>query len=188
MNNYQDAKQRDSRPFAGTILFALACGLAFIPIFEIAAFFIGGYLAFRLVLWAYLAAYCLLLFRWSGVFSIQSVFPLALLLVLIPAGLSRFSFLAAALMTLAWIRTGICFPRPVMGGLISEAMLIFAGTLPALMFVPWSSFSWAVAAWLFFVIQSLYFVLRPGLVSGNYAPGMGAFEQARHKAQRILTE
>ncbi len=183
-----DWRNREKKPFAGTIFFALGCGIAFIPAFKILAFFTGGYIAFRLILWTFLAAYGIMLYRWSSARKITAAFPLALLLVLILAGLPKTTFLISAIVVLAWIRTGICFPRPAAGGVLAEAVLTFGGALLVNLVAPYSTISWAMAIWLFFLVQSLYFILRPGISQAwEDQDKPGAFEQARQKAQRILS-
>lgn len=172
---------------SATILFALGCGITFIPAFMGLSVFVGPYAAFRLTLWIFLAVFSLLLCRWSKTSIISCAFPLILLLVLVFAGLPKATFLLAAIVVLAWIRSGICFTKPVVKAVFAEIALTLGGAVLVDMLTPHSVATWALAIWLFFLIQSLYFVLTPGERVLENDPKPDAFEQAKQKARRILS-
>ena len=73
--------------------------------------------AFKLVLWADLAGYAVLMARWSGKALTAIMFPLALLLgtAVWPGIYTAFFFLGLGM--LSWLRSGICFSKtPIRAG------------------------------------------------------------------------
>ncbi|SHK81590.1 hypothetical protein SAMN02745216_04132 [Desulfatibacillum alkenivorans DSM 16219] len=176
--------------FSGTIWYALACGLAFIPAYFCLNLISGPYWAFRMTLWVFLAGYAWLLRRWSGGKFLTCLFPLFLLLVLAFAGLPQTNFLVAAIVILAWIRSGVCFAGKGARSLAVELGVSAGGALLVNLLAPHSGLTWALAVWLFFLVQSLFFVMGPDSAAqawiDPYRPE--PFEQARQRAERILSE
>ncbi|MBI9077065.1 MAG: hypothetical protein JEZ02_16770 [Desulfatibacillum sp.] len=174
--------------FSGTIWFALACGLLFVPATMALGIFAGPYWAFRLVLWGFLAGYALLLRRWANARTLSCLFPLTLLLALVFVGLPRVTFLVAALVILAWIRSGIYFSGPGARAWVMELGVSVGGAMLVNMLSPHSLLTWALAVWLFFLVQSLFFVLGPDNGATWEDPFKPEpFEQARQRAERILS-
>ena len=174
--------------FSGTIWYALACGIAFVPVYLSLNLVAGPYGAFRLTLWAFLAGYAWLLRRWTGARRLACAFPLALLLALAMAGLPRTSFLAASIVVLAWVRSGICFSGQGLRSLVVELGVSAGGALLVTLLAPSSGLTWALAVWLFFLVQSLYFVAGlEGKTAWEGPYKAEPFEQARQRAERILS-
>lgn len=175
-------------PIRKTIFYGLLCGLSFVPL-SLAqnAFFVWSS-AVCLTLWLFLAGYAILLSHWCKKAFIFSVFPLLLLVPTFFLSDSMVLFFILALMVISWIRSGICYPRPGVMGLAVELLLCFSGAVLVQMFTPASVLSWALGVWLFFLIQSLYFVFLEHTANPKQEPAqMDAFERASRQADRILT-
>ena len=147
------------RPMLTTIFFGLMCGLFFIPVSMVLHYLIYWPLTFRLTIWSYLALYGLLLTKWGKVSPFSIVFPLLLLLIPIFWGDSNTAFLLLALGILSWIRSGICFQRPLRKMLGAELVISLGGGALVAYLDPHSTITWAMGVWMFFLVQSLYFVL-----------------------------
>jgi hypothetical protein len=71
--------------------------------------------------------------------------------------------------------------------MLSEVILgIAAGALIG-SFSPMSPINWAVAIWLFFLVQALYFVIFENHLPAGRKHRRDAFEQAREQAEKILS-
>ncbi|MES0349735.1 MAG: hypothetical protein ABUK19_03365 [Desulfobacteria bacterium] len=175
------------RPMPATILFGLIGGLFFIPISMVLGYIIYWPMVFRLAIWSYLGLYGVLLTRWGKVNAISIVFPLMVLLVFAFWGNSNSAFLLLALGILSWIRSGICFQRPLFKTLGAELFVCIGGGVLVAYFAPHSTLTWAMGIWMFFLMQSLYFVLV-GEISGEEEKlAVDPFEQARRQAEKILS-
>jgi hypothetical protein len=170
-----------------TIVFGLICGLSFVPLVIGIGYIVSGLTAFCLTLWLYLAAYGLLMVRWSKKRLTSVVFPLLLALITIFGVNSISAFLWVAMGIFSWIRSGICYPTQFKIRFIAEALLCFGAGALVGNFAPISPFNWAIAIWMFFLVQALYFVLfeDPRLTEGEIQ--RDAFEQARQQAEKILS-
>ena len=176
-----------AHPIRTTIGFGLICGLAFIPLVIGFGYVIAGKAAFCLTLWVYLAAYGLLMVHWGKKSITSVIFPLLLALMTIFGEVSVSAFLFIAMGIFSWIRSGICFPTPFKRRLVSEAILgIGAGVLIG-SFSPISLINWAMAIWMFFLIQALYFVIFEDHHVKGQELQRDAFEQAREQAEKILS-
>jgi hypothetical protein len=145
-------------------------------------------LGFQLSFWALLAGYAVLLSRWAS--RPLKAIGLPLLLLLGSAFLiqSATAFLFAALVTLSWIRSGVCFRRkPLVKRLAAElglgliAGLLVSGAMPGVNLV------WALGVWLFFLIQALYFVLFEYQGNLRTKIDVDPFENAKMAAEKILS-
>ena len=177
------------RPVRTTLVFALISALATVPLFQGLAGFIGWSMAFRLMFWAELLIYGLLLARWSGKGPGPMLFPMGLLLAvsLLPGINTAYVFLALGV--LCWIRSGICFSHAPLRAIAAEALCIGGGAGLVSLLRPDSALTWAIGIWLFFLVQTLYFFIVP--LSNTNAVGQpttNAFETARREAQRILDD
>ncbi len=175
-------------PMVTTIGLGLFFGLLFIPLSMILSTVISWPQTFRLIIWGYVAIYAVFLARWGRGTSTGLLFPLVLLLVLAFWGIPRVDFLLVALVCLSWIRSGICFKRPLLRMLAAEMIICLGGGALVAFLAPYSTLSWAMGIWLFFLIQSLYFVLFER--TAEKAEEMIAadpFDQARKQAERILS-
>jgi len=176
-----------THPIRTTIVFGLICGLSFVPLAIGIGSMVSGPAAFCLTLWIYLAAYGLLMARWGMKRLTSIAFPLLVALITIFAVNSISAFLWVALGIFSWIRSGICYPTQFKNRIIAEAVVCIGAGVLVGSFSPISPFNWAIAIWMFFLIQSLYFVWfeDPRLSAGEIQ--RDAFEQARQQAEKILS-
>jgi hypothetical protein len=176
-------------PIPKTIIYGLICGLTFVPLSLILNTLISWPSAICLVLWFFISGYAVILNLWSDKSQISTVFPLLLLVPTIFLTDSITLFFILALMTISWIRSGICFLKPVATGLPVELLLCLSGAVLVIMFTPGSVFAWAVGVWMFFLIQTLYFVFfAPAGNQQEESSRLDAFERASRQAERILTD
>lgn len=118
------------------------------------------------------------------------VFPLVLLLLVLVFGRLEFPlvFGILALVTLSWIRSALCFRRPLFQALAAEILLCLAGTGALLAFFSPALPGRPFAIWILFLIQALYFVFFPVSADQQFGkPGPDAFELARRQADKILS-
>ena len=176
-------------PILKTIVYGIVCGLTFIPLSLMLNTFIPWSRAVCLALWLFLSGYAILLNFWSHKLDMATVFPLLLLLPVIFLMDAMTLFFILALIAAGWIRSGICYQKPGVVILVVELLLSCIGAFLVQVFTPGSVFAWALGIWMFFLVQSLYFVFfqhtenRRGELSE-----MDAFEQASRQADRILSE
>jgi hypothetical protein len=175
------------RPMLTTILYGLMCGVTFIPVSMALSYLIYWPQAFRLAIWSYLALYGLLLARWGKVNAISIVFPFLVLFLFVFWGNSNSAFLLLALGILSWVRSGICFKRPLARMLGVELFICLGGGALVAYFAPHSTFSWAMGIWTFFLVQSIYFALVGGISDEEKTLPLDPFEEARRQAERILS-
>jgi len=122
----------------------------------------GGAPPFGLI-WMLVAGYSLLLIRWRQVSSVRIVFPLLMLgLAGLTATRGTLGFILLALLVLSWVRTGICYRSTLTVGVLRETVLATGGALLAALFSPASPAAWAIAIWLFFLFQALFFIVFDG--------------------------
>lgn len=175
------------KPVRTTVFFGLLSALMVLPLSRLLTGSLGGIVAIKLVLWADLALYALLLCRWGKRPALSALFPLVLLLgaVLWPGPYAGFFLVVLAV--ISWIRSGICFTSTPLRSLFAEiATALGCGILIALWW-PGSALAWASALWLFFLFQSLYFFFVP-LDEERRPPALpvDSFESARQKLESLL--
>ena len=178
-----------NRPVRTTLVFGLISALAVMPLARGMTGFTGWAMALKLLWWADLGVYALLLARWSGKGPGPIVFPLALLLgaALWPGTIAAFFFLGLGV--LSWIRSGICFSATPLRAMAAETVTVGGGAGLAALFGPGSAITWAVSVWLFFLVQALYFFLVPPIDATPVVRlAADPFEQAHREALRVLDE
>jgi hypothetical protein len=176
-------------PIRTTIFFGLLCGLSFIPANLALNYVLHGPSVFNLTLWLYAVSYSLLLSRWSKKPILSSGFPLLLLFVTSFLVDSIAAFYLLSLVAISWIRSGICFRNPCGTKLVVELLLCVFGGIPVAVFTPGSAFAWVLGIWMFFLIQSLYFVIfenRAIMPENQYETD--PFERASRQAEVILSD
>ncbi len=176
-----------NRQVRTTVVFGLISALILFPITIAVGETFGLYGSFELTLWFIFATYAVLLVRWSKTPLLPVLFPLGILLLsalLLPF---RAGFYWLALLTLGWIRSGICFKGPSLRLLFAETVAMAGGVALVAVWQPASPVSMSLTLWLFFLIQSLYFFVLPGgsqADSGNAA--RDPFEAALRAAKEIV--
>lgn len=176
-----------ARPVQTTVAFGLICGLSLIPLIVGLSYVMSWSNAMSITFWAYLAAYSLILAVWSQKNCISIVFPLLLALVAAFWVDSISAFLLISLGVLSWIRSGICYPQNITKRLIVESALCFGGGLLVAILTPQTMVTWALAVWLFFLIQALYFVIFEMNLIKQAEIQNDLFDQARKQAETILS-
>ncbi len=179
MNNIQ-------RPVRSTILFGLFCSIGFLPAMAALPLWIPRQLAFLVLGWCCLGIYSLMLCRWGGKSVNVILFPLLMTAAVIFLGnwITAYPILLA---TFCWIRSGICMQQTPFKGFIKELSIGFGGGLLLYHLDPHSLFGRSLSIWLFFLLQSLYFLFPIGARSlEKPAPQPDPFEQSRQQAEQIL--
>ncbi len=176
-----------ARPIRSTMVFGVVCGLLLVPLAVGFSYVLSWSIALCIIFWGYLSAYSYMLTRWSKKSFISSVFPLLLVLVAIFWIDSISAFLLIALGVFSWIRSGICYPRHLIRRLFGEIALCLGGGALVAFLTPISVFSWAMAVWLFFLVQTLYFVIFENDHIAQENMGRDPFDRAREQAEEILT-
>ena len=174
-------------PVTVTIGLGLVFGLLFIPMVRGLGLLMPHPLPVRLTVWIDLSVYAVFLARWGGGPGARALFPLFFMGVLQFAVGGQAVFWGLALVTLSWLRGGVCFPDGPFRTLAREFLVCGGGAALTAAFLPGSPVGWALAVWLFTLIQALFFVLSPGVRSrGAESAEADAFEAARRAAERIL--
>ena len=176
-----------SRPIRTTVIFGLISTLLIVPAAGLLTRHWGWPAAHKLILWADLALYTLLMVRWSKSRLAPALFPLAILLgaALWPWSYSGFFLLGLGIFS--WIRSGICFKAPPLRLITAEIVTVGGGAALVAVMGPISTLSSALTPWLFFLVQALYFFLVPGLAgSTDDTRQPDPFEAAVQEADKLL--
>ena len=99
------------------------------------------------------------------------------------------AFYLLSLVVISWIRSGIYFRNLCGIKLVVELLLCVFGGIPPAVFTPGTAFAWMLGIWMFFLIQSLYFVIfenRAILPEDQYETD--PFERVSRQAEAILSE
>jgi len=176
------------KPMFTTIIYGLLAGISFIPMVMVMSSLIYWTAAFRLAIWLILAGYLVILTRWGRVSLLSIAFPLLLLLLLVFWGDTNSAFLFLALGVLSWVRSGICFHGGLLKSLFTEAALCLGAGALVVFFTPHSTITWGVAVWMFFLVQSVYFVIFADFGKEQEEQvELDPFHQARSRAERMLS-
>lgn len=176
-----------NKPVRTTIYFGLFCGLLFFLISMFFKYALFWPLVFKITIFSYLALYSLFLAKWGNKKSVLVLYPLFLLLILALCWSPLSSFLLLSLAILSWIRSGICFTNTFARSFCAELIFTAGGGAFVAYFNPHSTVSWALGIWMFFLIQSLYFILMhdPEHIDRE-KDDIDPFEMAGMRADRIL--
>jgi hypothetical protein len=171
-----------------TVVYGLLCGVAFIPVVAALSQFLPWPAPFRFTIWLYLAGYLVLLTRWKRVTLSSILLPLLLLLCIALWGESTAVFGLLSLGILSWVRSGNCFQEGVLKTFSAEAALCLGGAALVVSFSPLSMTTWAVGVWMFFLVQSLYFLVFSDISTTEKGKSeRDSFEQTKIKAEKILS-
>jgi hypothetical protein len=144
-------------------------------------------MALELAIWLNLAIYAVLLCRWSRTRMSAVFFPLALLLGVALWPGTQTGFLLIALGIFSWMRSGICFKSTPLRSLTAELATVLGGGMLVAFWWPNSIVSWALAVWIFFLVQSVYFFIIPiKQHNREISQDIDPFERARREAERVL--
>jgi len=174
------------RPVRTTVLYGLICGLLFFAMGIFFEYTIFWPIFFRLAIFTCLSVYSLILASWTNTKRISVIFPLFFLMFFIFSGSSTPAFLLLCLGMLSWIRSGICFQSTISKSLGAEIFFSIGGGAIIASLSPYSSLTWALGIWAFFLVQSLYFILMTDLETAETAIKTDTFEDAKIKAEAIL--
>jgi hypothetical protein len=177
-----------TRPVRTTILFGLVGGLVYLPLHL--AFQATGVrpLLFRVAIFCILAAYSVLLALWAKKRRTSILFPLFLMFLFLFSKSTPAALLLLALGLLSWIRSGICFEHAFSRSLLVELALSVGGGALVAYFHPHSAVTWALGIWLFFLIQSLYFLFMEKAPEDRGNTLIDPFDQARMRVETILKQ
>jgi len=176
-----------SSPVRTTIVYGALCAVAFYAISLLSPFVILNF-AHPLSGWLLIAGYGYFLAKWEGKPKGRLLFPLSLSLLAtmaLPPSTS-FVLLPVHLLTLSWIRSDILFGDRGLRSLILESLLSFGGAISAAALTTNTLGGTAIAIWIFFLVQSLYFPLRSSETEMKTATPPDTFEQAERRVERIL--
>ena len=176
-----------TKPMKTTIVFGLIGGLSFKPLVIGFSYVLSWSPAFYLTIWLYLAAYCVLLIKNCRKKITAIIFPLLIALLTIIWTDSVFINLMLAAGVLSWVRSGICYPDRLAKRFIAEIVLCAGGSLMVAGFGPVTLLSWAMAIWMFILIQALYFVFFENSFTEEHELEQDPFEAAREQAENILS-
>ena len=177
---------KKSYPVRSTILYGFVVALLFMPAVIVMGKIMVWPLAFRLAIWAIILGYSYLLVSWSGEGAVKIIFPQLILLAAALWSNSIVFFLVLAILVLGWIRQR-SFMKSSVKALLAETVISGGAVAFILFFNPHSTPSLAISTWLFFLVQSLYFVFFcPAVTAGNI-PSRDQFAKACKQAEEILT-
>ena len=175
-----------STPIRTTIIFGLIGGFSFIPLTAGFSCVLPWSTAFCLTIWIYLAIYSVVLIKCCGQKMTAIAFPLLIGLLTIIWTDSAITGLIIAAGILSWVRSGICYPNRFKKRVMVEIVLCAGGGLLIAGFAPVSVLNWAIALWLFILIQALYFVIFENSITEQPGLKKDPFEAAREQAENIL--
>ena len=143
----------------------------------------------KLTVWAAVAVYAALLARWSRTRRLDLAFPLALLLGAAFWPHAYTGYYLLALGVFSWIRSGICFNTNPLRAMTAELITMAGCAAWVAFWSPRSALAWALAVWLFFLVQTLYFFIVPLQVEPDVGlQSVDPFERAWKAARRFLEE
>ncbi|MGD9330504.1 MAG: hypothetical protein PVJ53_04280 [Desulfobacterales bacterium] len=177
---------RDHRPVRTTIIIGGAGTLAYMIAYWGLRWHWAWPAIASAIIWLTMATYAVALARWSGRGPVAIVFPLLVLgaigMDLSPSGWT----LILALAMLSWIRSGICYPGPVLRSLLREFILCGGPGLIILLWGPSTSLSWALGIWFFSLVQALFFILFEAETPSRDEPLPDSFERAARRIESLL--
>jgi hypothetical protein len=175
-----------NKPIRTTLIFGFLSAVCFIPLSSIPHYW-HWQITYKLSILITLALYSVLLCRWSRTPLVTILFPLLLFLGVALWSHTHFGFLLLTLAVFSWIRSGICFKNVSIRALIAEILTMAGGTVFLLFWWPATSISQPLAIWLFFLVQSLYFYIIPGVAGHDrFSVSSDLFEQACRDMERLL--
>ena len=178
-----------AKPIRSTILWGLLGAILYLP----ASMLLNSLLAWpfgdQLLLWALLAVYGLMMSRWASKPISSLAVSLILLLIAALCINSTAIFAWVAVVIFGWIRSGICFRRrPAAMRFVAEIGLGVGAGLAMSAGVLTAPVPAALGIWLFFLIQTLYFIIFEYRPEPSDRLDEDLFERARAAAEQILSQ
>jgi hypothetical protein len=174
-------------PTRSTIVIGLISGIGYIPFSLFCNSFMPEALAFRCMIWSNLVLYTCFLTRWGKQKYSSVTFPLVIPGIFLFIENPITTYLILCLGILSWIRSGICFQGKVYKKIGIEILICGGSGILIIWSAPLSSISWAMGTWLFYLIQSLYFLFQSNAdINPVEEPEIDPFRQASVQAERIL--
>ncbi len=174
-------------PVKTTIIFGAGCSFFYLAFYFAQPFIYHPALFFPLFVWGCVAGYSLLLARWTKTGLVKLILPLALLMGMVFVISSKIIFICLSAATLGWIRSRICFEKKTGFMLLIECLTCGVGILVVFAFFPANSVAVAMGILLFFLIQSLYFLVTPTHSKMHEeSKNTDPFESAFQSAKQIL--
>jgi hypothetical protein len=142
----------------------------------------------KIILWAEVFVYSLLLSRWSNTNILSLVFPMAILLGAALWMNVYTGYFLLLLGVLSWVRSGICFNDKPVRAIMAEVVSVAAGVFLIGVWMPSGMLQWVLGIWLFGLVQCLYFYIVGWERQGRgEREAMDSFEQARQELEKILS-
>lgn len=176
-------------PAAASVIFAAAAALLFAAVMSLPLRMIYRPTALNTALFLGLAAYAGFLARLSEK-NLRDLFAPFLIVsaVLVAAG-SVTGFVIPAAAALSWVRSGICVPGSIPRRVFAETITCPAGLALAWVLQPPGLYGWTLSVWLFWLIQSLYFLaVAPEPSRGPERPSRPRSETAHRRTETLLRE
>jgi hypothetical protein len=180
--------KNESQPLRSTIIFGLLCCLFFIPLALGLSHFVYWPKNLIIPVWFYVALYSSFLTHWSMKSNKSIIYPLLLILLALPWMDSITLFMVLIFGSLSWIRSGICFPNNRGKKVLIEIFLCLVAGGLFISLKPNTLLTWALAVWVFFLVQALYFVFHTTNDDVTESIKGDPFENAREQAEIILTK
>ena len=174
------------KPVRTTVVFGLISALLMVPVVWMLTDRLGWATGFKLALWTDLALYSVLLVRWSEARLLPVLFPLGILLGAAIWPWSYAGYFLLALGILSWVRSGICFKAPPLRLIFAETITMVGGAALVAVWNPTSAPAWALAFWLFILIQALYFYIIPGGDRRSIDDERDPFDLAMQEVEKML--
>lgn len=169
-------------PITATATFGGAAALLSAGAISLPLHFVAWPARLNAMLFLCLAAYAALLARLSARPIRTFAAPILLLSAVLVSAASVTGFVIPAAAGLAWIRSGICFPGPVVRRAAAETFTLAAGLALCGVLRPSGTAGWALGLWMFFLIQALYFAFV------DPAPARDPRQSLRSRARALLRE
>jgi hypothetical protein len=176
-------------PLAASVIFAAAAALLFAGMMSLPLRMISRPTALNTALFVGLAAYAGFLVRLSGKKPRDLFAPFLIVSAVLAAAGSVSGFVIPAAAALSWIRSGICFSGSIPRRVFAEAITCPAGLVLAWVLQPPGLYGWTLSVWLFWLIQSLYFLALACEPSpGPERSPRQRLATAHHRTEALLRE
>lgn len=176
-------------PITATVIFGGAAALLSAGAISLPVYFVARPVRLNAALFLCLAAYAAWLSRLSARPIRSFAAPLLLLSAVLVSAASVAGFAIPAAAGLAWIRSGICFPGPVVRRAAAELLTAAAGLTLCAVLRPPGLAGWALEVWMFFLIQALYFAfVDPVQARDSERPVRDSRPGLHRRAEALLRE